>query len=192
MEDIRDEQIQDKIDEHKTRKRSRDLRFTTLFTVGAIVSAVPALYTTLIERNQRPSAELAALQTADAAARRTAVLRRQLNDTEAELAATKARLAIAEKGGNLGVNAQTEIRLLNLEKKLGAIEQTILDNPTKALQLPLLRRDLEAVKETTVQANATTKQAVDQIYDLNKWLLGSMAVGVILLALSHFFRKPGE
>ncbi len=156
------------------------------------MSAVPALYTTLIERNQRPSAELAALQTADAAARRTAVLRRQLNDTEAELAATKARLAIAEKGGNLGVNAQTEIRLLNLEKKLGAIEQTILDNPTKALQLPLLRRDLEAVKETTVQANATTKQAVDQIYDLNKWLLGSMAVGVILLALSHFFRKPGE
>ena len=192
MEDIRDEQIQNEIDERKARKRRLYQRVTTSLTVAAMAATIPALFTTIVKGYQRPNAELAALQEANEATRRAAVLQSQLNDTKAELATANARLATAQKGNSLGGNPQTEIRLANLERKLGTIEQTIMDDPTKALQLPLLRRDLEAVKETTLQANATTKQSVDQIYDLNKWLLGSMAVGVILLALSHFFRKRGE
>jgi hypothetical protein len=192
MEDVRDEQIQEEIDEEKARKRSLYQKFTNVLTLAAMAATIPALATFLIEGDKRPNAELSALQTANEATRRAEVLQRQLKETRDELTAANARLAIVEKGGSLGANSQTEIRLASLEKKLGNIEQTIMDDPTKALQLPLLRRDLEAVKENTIQANATVKQSVDQIYDLNKWLLGSMAVGVILLALSHFFRKRGE
>jgi hypothetical protein len=32
------------------------------------------------------------------------------------------------------------------------------------------------------------KESVDRIYDINKWLLGGMAVSVIALAIGNFFK----
>jgi hypothetical protein len=68
------------------------------------------------------------------------------------------------------------------------IESVILENPSKALEVPLLRRDLDNVKEQQ-QANVVAmRESVDRIYDLNKWLLGAMAVSVVSLAFGNLLK----
>jgi hypothetical protein len=56
------------------------------------------------------------------------------------------------------------------------------------LEIPLLQRDLENLK-VSQQANIqAVKDGVDRIYDLNKWLLGAMALSIIALAIGNFLK----
>lgn len=61
-----------------------------------------------------------------------------------------------------------------LKSREDKIEAVILNNPSKALEMPLIERDVENIK-TAEQTNfASMKDSVDRIYDLNKWLLDYM------------------
>jgi hypothetical protein len=76
----------------------------------------------------------------------------------------------------------------DLKSRQQIIEQGLLNTPEKALQLPILHRELEAQKALH-QANASAlKESIDRIYDINKWLLGGMAVSVLTLALGNLMR----
>ena len=55
--------------------------------------------------------------------------------------------------------------------------------------MPLIRRDIDNMREANTQNLSAIKQSVDQIYDLTKWLLGALAVGVLSLAIANFFTK---
>ena len=81
--------------------------------------------------------------------------------------------------------------LTALEKRIQGIETAILDNPTKAISIPLLRQELDTAKLTAQkEADSQTKQ-IDRIYDQNKWFIGlmfTMAVGLIGLAVSNFLQ----
>jgi len=84
--------------------------------------------------------------------------------------------------------SQMEQTSTNLAGRLERLEAAILQNPGKALEIPLLQRDLENLR-TTQQANLqAVKEGVDRLYDINKWLLGAMAISIITLALSNFLR----
>ena|ERR1700686_115605 len=80
-------------------------------------------------------------------------------------------------------SALTDIQSRNLK-----LEQVILENPAKAIEVPLLRKDLENLKDAQQQNSLALKQGVDQVYDLNKWLLGAMAVSIVTLAVSNLLR----
>jgi hypothetical protein len=79
----------------------------------------------------------------------------------------------------------------DLNSREAKIESVILENPAKALEMPLLRRDLDNVKESQQAALVNLKDSVDRIYDLNKWLLGAMAVSIVTLAAGNLL-KPKE
>lgn len=81
---------------------------------------------------------------------------------------------------------QDSVRLLS--ERLEKIEAAILANPAKALEIPLLQRDVENLRSTQQSNLVAVKEGVDRLYDINKWLLGAMAVSVITLALSNFLR----
>jgi len=87
--------------------------------------------------------------------------------------------------------------LTALDKRIQGIETAILDNPSKAITIPLLRQELETVKvDAQKEADSQTKQ-IDRIYDQNKWFIGlmfTMAIGLIGLAVSNFIqaRKASE
>jgi hypothetical protein len=77
----------------------------------------------------------------------------------------------------------------DLKGREDKLEAVILSNPSKALEVPLLQRDLDSIK-TAQQANIITfKESVDRIYDLNKWLVGAMAISVITLAIGNFLKS---
>ena len=78
-----------------------------------------------------------------------------------------------------------------LKSREDKLEAVILANPTKALEMPLLQRDLENIKLSEQSNSSVLKDSVDRIYDLNKWLLGAISISLITLAVANFF-KPKE
>ena len=89
-----------------------------------------------------------------------------------------------------------EIQKLNtaqdaLSTREEKLEFAIMRNPAQALEVPLLRRDLDNLKDAQQAAYSTLKDSVDRIYDLNKWLLGAMAISIVTLAVGNLL-KPKE
>lgn len=88
--------------------------------------------------------------------------------------------------GSANVQASTTLaRLDAIEARQARLEEAILTTPEKALSMPLLRRDLEATREANSQALTALKANVDQVYDLTKWFIGALAVGIFSLAIPN-------
>lgn len=80
-------------------------------------------------------------------------------------------------------------RLDQIEQRQERLERIIMEDPNKALELPLLRRDIQGLKDTQNVGLEATRKSVEQVYDLSKWLIGAMALGVISLAVNTFMRR---
>jgi hypothetical protein len=82
--------------------------------------------------------------------------------------------------------------------RIQTLEKGLLDSPEKALSVPLLRRDLENIKQAYKEDLETLVRSTDRVYDQNKWFIGlmfTMAIGLVGLAVSNFVqgrRKPEE
>jgi|GEM_PF-7088464 len=87
---------------------------------------------------------------------------------------------------------QTQKTLANIEGRQDRLEQVIVTSPSKVLEIPLIKRDLENLKDAQKAEILTIKDGVDRVYDLNKWLLGAMAVSIIALAIANFLKSAGE
>jgi hypothetical protein len=83
-------------------------------------------------------------------------------------------------------------RLATIETRQTSIEQAILGNPVRAIELPLLRNDILNLREAQQHNMSTLKSTVDQVYDLNKWLLGGLAVAMIVLALTTLLNRKSH
>jgi hypothetical protein len=121
-----------------------------------------------------------------------AVTSRQLESVKQELAEVKTQLALdrafLEKASAVGPEkvelAKVETDISALQSHVARLEDAIGQSPEKALSVPLLRKDIDNLKETT-QAEVT------RVYDQNKWflgLVGTMALGVLGLAISNFLQ----
>lgn len=78
--------------------------------------------------------------------------------------------------------------LTDLKSRQSKLEEVIMSNPAKAIEVPLLRKDLDSLKDAQQQNLLALRQGVDQVYDLNKWLLGAMAVSIVTLAISNLMK----
>jgi hypothetical protein len=87
---------------------------------------------------------------------------------------------------------QTQKTLANIQGRQDRLEQVIVTSPSKVLEIPLIKRDLENLKDAQKAEILTIKDGVDRVYDLNKWLLGAMAVSIIALAIANFLKSAGE
>jgi 5-bromo-4-chloroindolyl phosphate hydrolysis protein len=93
-----------------------------------------------------------------------------------------------------------ELKTLNTnitdaQTKLANVEKILMDTPERALELPLLRRDMDNLKATYQSELASTRQSVDRVYDQNKWFLGvmvTMLLAVIGLLGTTVFKKSSS
>jgi hypothetical protein len=70
--------------------------------------------------------------------------------------------------------------LLVQQKRIDDLDAAILDSPTKALSIPLLRQELQGVKTNYQRDIESYNKQIDRIYDQNKSFIGlmfSMAIG---------------
>jgi chromosome segregation ATPase len=138
----------------------------------------------------------------------------QLETARAELARLSARSIVPGRGAlsNEFVKQlstlQTTVenvdsRLEGLDKQSGAVgqrmeklEAVILADPQKAVELPLIKRDLQAFQQQVDRDLNAAKAENARVYDLMKWLVGLMALVSLSLvgtAVSSVFkREPGK
>lgn len=76
--------------------------------------------------------------------------------------------------------------------KLDALEEALTVNPSKALAVPILRKDLDNAEKNLKAELLQTRAEIDRMYDQNKWFIGLMftiALSVLGMAASSFFNK---
>ena len=74
------------------------------------------------------------------------------------------------------------------KKRLDKIEAGLMDNPTKALSVTLLRRDFENLGIAYEKDAEKLERDVDRLYDQGKWLIGTTALGMIMLAFTTLLK----
>lgn len=107
----------------------------------------------------------------------------------AQVAALTRRLEATQQRPNVKPPASADISRVEaaideLSKRQRRIEDAIARDPVRALEVPLLRRDLENMQGSQAQAIASIDQRVSQVFELNKWLLGAGALSLLAIALS--------
>lgn len=157
----------------------------TVSTLGAAGLAVTTLFLTLTENyfvhDRRPHSTVSSGE--------AAVLRREVNIALQEQRQLKEILERAP----IGMSAPAvQLKVDKLDMRLERIEKAIIRDPDGALAIPMLRRDIDNLKEANGQAIVAIKESVDQIYDLTKWLIGALSAGVLSLAVTNFLTRRKE
>lgn len=86
-------------------------------------------------------------------------------------------------------------RVDSISSRLTALEDALVENPAKALSIPLIRKDIDNLKESEQKDIDTLKGQMATIYDQNKWFIGLMftlAIGMISLAVGNFIPKKSK
>jgi hypothetical protein len=90
------------------------------------------------------------------------------------------------------VELQTVLESTN--KRLARIEEVILADPSKALELTLLKRDIQSIQAVQAANMDAVKDGAERVYDMMKWILGSTVLAVLALSLGSvfkgFFKSP--
>lgn len=80
----------------------------------------------------------------------------------------------------------------SLSAKLTALENALTVDPSKALAVPILRKDLDNAEKNLKAELLQTRAEIDRMYDQNKWFIGLMftiALSVLGMAASSFFNR---
>lgn len=118
---------------------------------------------------------------------------------ETQLSSLEQRIeAIAQVPTNSAVNSeivQIQNDIESLDTSLSNLEQVILDDPTKALQITLISKDMENLQQTYESDFQTTREEIGRVYEQNNWFIGlmfTMALGLLTLAVGNFLPKLKE
>lgn len=76
-------------------------------------------------------------------------------------------------------------------KIIQTIEQAIMQNPERAMSIPILRRDIDTIKQDIIAESSVLRAEIARVYDLGKWFIGliaTMAIGVLGLAIGNLIK----
>jgi uncharacterized coiled-coil protein SlyX len=111
-------------------------------------------------------------------------LQRQKGDI-AELRSALTRLSRPTPGSAVARRIATvESALRRQRREVATLNDAIVESPAKALQMPLLRRDLTNQAAASRDAIAAVQGDIDRQYDLMKWVIGSLFVGILGMMLT--------
>jgi hypothetical protein len=121
---------------------------------------------------------------------------------EQRFASIDARLSEISKNLDSATSAQIEkigltakvAEIDSVKKELDDIKQIIVEDPTKAIAMPLMRKDINDLQTQQQTLASSVKEQIDRIYDFSKWFLALMITLAVTLVVSLvgivFTRKP--
>lgn len=83
-------------------------------------------------------------------------------------------------------------QISDLKAGLENLNKIILDNPEKAISIPLIKQQIDNHKEHYDKEFQYSKDEIARVYDMNKWIIGlvfSMLVSLIVLNISNILAK---
>jgi len=83
-------------------------------------------------------------------------------------------------------------RLQQIEQREQRLEGIIVRDPAKALEMPLLQRDLQNLREANQNELKAIRDSVDRVYTLSQWLIGGIALVVFTLAATNLLSRKGK
>jgi hypothetical protein len=116
----------------------------------------------------------------------TSEMQKRINTLEIAIANLQARTNNFGLIGGSG-SSNEDARFLDLQKRMKSLEDAISTTPDKALSIPLLKKDLEAIQRSFSDYNLAAKAELERLYDFNKWFFGliaTMALSVLGLVYS--------
>lgn len=121
------------------------------------------------------------------AAPKATVTRSMLNEEKERID----RLAGEVAGLRKAIQAPAkDVQISVLEERLSAVEQaqkriseTITASPEKALELPMMRRDLVELKAANIDGITSVRREIDRVYDMVKAVVFTLAASVITIVL---------
>lgn len=167
----------------------------TVAALAALVTTFAASLTSFVLPAQSPiAARLAEIQTQlDAEKPGLDVAIRPLRAEITSLRSQITKLSSVSEDSRVAARLdKLDTSLIHVGAKLSKLESVILENPSKALEMPLLRKDIDNLKSGHNSELASIRQEIERVYDFNKWFLGlmfTMAVGVLGLAITNFLKK---
>jgi uncharacterized coiled-coil protein SlyX len=111
----------------------------------------------------------------------------RISDLENQIASLQQELdALPQTGTNLNPDtAKLKAEITSLDERMLVIEQAVLDNPEKALELTLFKKDIENINHDIQVA----REEITRTFGLFQFLLGTIAFGLFGLAVSNFLPK---
>jgi hypothetical protein len=103
--------------------------------------------------------------------------------------------ALSQRPQDTSLNAelaQIDTSLNSLNGRLQRIEHAILDDPTKALEVTLIRRDIDDIEQRYKGDLQSLREDIARLYEFTKWFLGVVILGILGLAASNFLTKRGD
>lgn len=65
---------------------------------------------------------------------------------------------------------------------MDTLDRVVLSDPTRALQLVLVERDVAQLRESVQGTVASVRREIDLVYDISKYVIGTM----LLLGLGNY------
>jgi hypothetical protein len=119
-------------------------------------------------------------------------LENQITKLKSELTSSKNiidSLNITKVDGN---TSNLNLEVVNLKRQIESLNKVILDNPEKAISVPLLKIEIQNQKDQNEKEIKSIKDDIARVYDINKWIIGlvfTMLVSIIILNISNLFVK---
>ena len=179
--------------ESRTNQSSRPQRI--LATISASVALIAALVTTFIFPPPKSSLEQLDSIIQSAADSKVSRFESELARFSDRLDKTEASLSTLSGSSNGRKGSpqfeQMHSSIKEMKASLSKLNEVILDNPSKALEVTLLRKDLENLQKNYQSDLISLRREAERVYDLTKWFLGLMftiALSIIGLAVSIFLK----
>jgi uncharacterized protein YoxC len=120
----------------------------------------------------------------------------QLTDINGRLENVETVLSDIEKKpdqSSLGLEvSQIKVSVTDIQDKVNSLENIILDDPNKAVAIPLLQKDMENMKSLSDSQIQSLQQSVNQLYALLIGVVVVIGVGFLGIAASNLWgaKKP--
>lgn len=172
----------------KEKDKKRQLWALLSSMLGVVAALAAGIGTFFIEKVQGPSSIVFSEQTQHAIDSITA----NLKEMEKELQGSRELVDRLKSSPPAVVQiARVSVQLDSLQAHVKTLDDAIGLSPDKALAVPLLRKDLDNLKDSYRRDFDSTQGEINRVYDQNKWFLGlmfTMALGLIGLAVSNFLQ----
>jgi hypothetical protein len=116
-------------------------------------------------------------------------LKTELNESK------KLNIKLSKIQEDQSLTKNENIQFIKLQKDVETLNQAILNNPEKAISIPILKIEMENQKEQNEKEIKSIKDDITRVYDMSKWIIGlvfTMLVSIIVLNISNLFAKNNK
>jgi hypothetical protein len=190
-------------DESSSKKKIVNKRIALLLSYFSMIATGAALVISAlfvqfkdddITKNLRGILSLHPENDIDSISARIGKLERHLKDWQSSMQGTAVINMDSLKklnAANFELN-QMKHDINNLLTQLHALNTVIMDNPEKALRLPMMKQQIDNLGNQSTATTLALKEDISRVYDMNKWIFGlviTMLVSLIALNVSNLLTR---